>query len=572
MEPNNKNKRIFKLIRNIIIVVIALLAILGVLKIAPNYKNHEITDRTNLVINNNNITAFLKNDVHIEDGVVYLSRADVDNFFDPYIFYDKEEGRVVTTYDTNVATLLVNNPSITINDKEYTLSLPAITIDGILYLPFSLMENVYKASVKYVQSTDTVIVESESREKITASAKGNLSVKSKTEILSRTTDKVKKSEDVVIISKLEDGWVKVRTENGKIGYLLEKDLSTPTTVREAKEDKPAFDGTVNMVWDNFYFSVPDRTGTTIPGINVISPSLLEVERLGKGNVLEVAQSSAEVVNYMNWAHSNNYQVWPMVSNTRSESMMMTTTTEIMHSYELRSTLINNILNFVKKYNFDGINIDFEHMYDADIDLFTQFLVELHPRLKELNVVLSVDVTAPDGGENWSTCYNRNEIADNCDYIVFMAYDQYGNGSKTAGSTAAYDWVKVSLDKFLGREEVPAEKIILGLPFYTRIWKENSAGTIVNNDGNNIIDMKNMNRAVPNGTEKNWIEAARQYYVQYSSNGYTYKMWLEEERSLKEKLSLVTENKLGGASFWALGRESSSIWPIISNTLSQNSEN
>lgn len=553
-----ENIRTFKLIRNILIVIIALAIVLGVLKIAPNYKYEEITDKTNLVINNNNITAHLKNDVFIKDGVVYISRADIDNFFDPYIYYDEEESQIITTYETKVASLIINDPNITINSKEYTLSSPAIIINNVIYLPFSLMENVYNAEVEYIESSDTVTIDTLSREKITATAEKNLSIKSRTKVLSSTIDKVKKDDTVVLISTLDNGWAKIRTSNGKIGYVKENSLSNITTVREEVKTEPIFEGKVNMVWDYYseYVSAPDRSGTTIQGVNVVSPTFFALERLGKGNIIDKVGQAGQ--NYIQWAKSNNYQVWGVVAN----ESMIETTSEIMNSYELRTKLIENIISLAKKYELDGINIDFEYMYDKDINLFTQFLVELYPRLKEQNMVLSVDVTAPDGGENWSTCYNRNQIADNCDYIVFMAYDQYGSSSTKAGSTAAYDWVKVNLNKFLKTEEIDADKIILGIPFYTRLWEEDASGKVTSD----VVDMKNVSRVIPNGTEKTWLDDQRQYYVEYTRNNLTYKMWIEDEKSIREKLSLITENDLGGAAFWAKGREDESIWPVIDEVL------
>lgn len=552
-----ENVRIFKLIRNIIIVVVSLLVVLCILKIAPNYKNEEITGKTNLVINNNNITAHLKNDVIIENDVIYLSRADIDNFFDPYTYYNENEQRVITSYGTKVASLILNDTSIIINGKEYTLSAPAFIRNNIIYLPFSLMANVYNADVKYIESTDIVTIETLTREKITAIANKNLSIKSRTKSLSRTLDKVKKSDTLVVIS-VSDGWAKVRTENGKIGYVKESALSDKTTVREEVETDLKLEGKINMVWDYYseYATAPNRTGTNIQGINVVSPTFFALEKLGKGNIIDKVGSAGQ--EYIKWAKSNNYQVWGLVAN---ESMIQTTS-DIMNSFDLRSKLIENIVNHAQKYELDGINIDFEYMYADDINLFTQFLVELHPRLKELGMILSVDVTAPDGAENWSMCYDRNAIADNCDYIIFMAYDQYGSSSTKAGTTAGYNWVNVNLKKFLETEVIDPSKIILGIPFFTRLWEEDSSGKATSD----VVDMKNISRVLPNGTEKTWLEDLRQYYVEYTESGKTFKMWIEDERSIREKLSLIVDNELAGAAFWAKGRESNSIWAVIDEVL------
>lgn len=190
-----------------------------------------------------------------------------------------------------------------------------------------------------------------------------------------------------------------------------------------------------------------------------------MEKLGKGNIIENVGTSGE--EYIKWAHSNGYKVWPLVSN----NSMKETTSEIMNDYKLRENLINQIVDYVKKYDLDGVNIDFEYMKEEDRDLFSRFIIELTPRIKELGKVVSVDVTAPDGSPDWSLCFNRNVLGDVTDYVMFMAYDQHGVSSKEEGTVAGFDWVELNVNKFLKQEEVPSEKLVLGIPFYTRLWKE-----------------------------------------------------------------------------------------------------
>ena len=560
MRRNEKHKTkssTIKFIRNIIIVFISLSVALFILKTAPDYVKNDITDKTNLVINNNNITSGLKNDVILKNGVIYLSKSDIDNFFDPYIYYDETDKRVITTYGTKVAALILNNNNITVNGSNVTIQGSAIMEGDTLYLPFSSLNDVYNAEINYIEETDTITVDSLTRKQVQAQVSKNVSVKSQAKTLCRTVDKVKKSDTVIVVSVTDDGWAKVRTKNGKLGYIKEKYLANEVTVREEIVSTPQIAGKINMVWDYYseYVTAPDRTGTTIDGVNVVSPTFFTVERLGEGRVLDKVGTSGK--KYIEWAKANGYKVWAMVSN----ESRIETTSAIMNSYALRSTLIENIVNLAVKYELDGINIDFEYMYDKDIDLFTQFLVELHPRLKEYGMVLSVDVTAPDGGENWSLCYDRDAIADNCDYIVFMAYDQYGESSTKAGTTAGHDWVKVNLRKFINTEEIDPNKIILGIPFYTRLWQEGS--TKVTSD---VVDMKNVNKVLPANVDRKWLDNVKQYYAEYKKSGNTYKMWIEDERSIKEKLSLISEFELAGAAFWSKGRESDTIWSTIKENL------
>jgi spore germination protein YaaH len=249
----------------------------------------------------------------------------------------------------------------------------------------------------------------------------------------------------------------------------------------------------------------------------------------------------------------------------SNESMPETTSEIMNDYKLRNTLINNIVNLIVEYDLDGINIDFENMYMEDKKMFNRFLIELEPRLNEIGKVLSVDVTAPDGSEMWSMCFDRSTISNVADYIVFMAYDQYGATSAEEGTTAGCDWVEANIAKFLGQEGVQQDKLVLAVPFYTRLWKEQNGQVI----GSDTVDIKSVDTVLPAGVEKVWDDNLKQYYVEYNEDGYTYKMWIEDENSIEAKLNLIGQYNLAGAAFWAKDREPESIWSLVKNKLELN---
>ena len=246
------------------------------------------------------------------------------------------------------------------------------------------------------------------------------------------------------------------------------------------------EGKVSLAWEYFsdYGSAPERSGA-MDGVNVVSPTFFRLEQLGKGNVKENVGTAG--INYINWAHNNGLKVWAMISN----ESMLDTTSEIMNDYKLRNKLINNIVNLVVKYNLDGINIDFENMYMEDKAMFNRFLIELEPRLNEMGKVLTVDVTAPDGSETWSMCFDRNTISKVADYIIFMAYDQYGASSNKEGTTAGCDWVEANITKFLGQEGVNPDKLVLAVPFYTRLWKE-ANGKV----SSETVDLKDVDKVIP----------------------------------------------------------------------------
>ncbi len=184
------------------------------------------------------------------------------------------------------------------------------------------------------------------------------------------------------------------------GYVKSDKLENEYTVRENMEDKKQIEGKINMTWDYFseYAKAPDRSGTTIDGINVVSPSFFYLD--DEGNLQENVGEEGQ--DYINWAHDAGYKVWPMVSNAGEG--MLNVTSEIMNSYQKRQELIESIVNYCVKYKLDGINIDFENMKQEDKDLYSRFIIELTPRLKEMGLVTSVDVTAPDRGRNMVTMF------------------------------------------------------------------------------------------------------------------------------------------------------------------------
>ena len=493
--------------------------------------------------------------VYIRDNIIYLSLSDMRNFFDKYIYVDEKYGKVISTYNSNIVTLDINNGQMHLNDGNVSTVQTPLKVDDVLYIPFSQMEEAYDATCTYISETDTVIIDTEDRDKTFATLAKDTNLKSRTRNLSRTIAKLEENEEVMIVEQ-DDDWSEVRTSKGKIGYINNSAIGSKSEVKSTKTEEDKSDEKINMFWDYFYAeeSIPDRTGQSFEGVNVVSPSFFILDSNGEIRTNIGYRGEA----YINWVHSNGYEVWAMFSNDSLQQL----TSNIINDYEARENLILDIVELAKQYGLDGINIDFENMYREDEDIFSRFIIELEPRLRAVGKTLSVDVTAPDGADSWSMCYDRNVIGDVADYIVFMAYDQYGEASTEPGTTSGYEWVKVNLDKFVETEEIESEKIILGLPFYTRVWTTQN-GELVRTD---VVAMKNVDANIPTGVEKVWDEVTRQNYIKYDSNGYTREMWIEDIESYKEKLLLINEYGLGGVANWCKDMEPEEIWSVINANL------
>lgn len=557
-----KEKRFY--IYKLIVVLVFALAVWFVLKTATNYIKDDIVGKTNLVINNSNTTKNLKNDVIVENGVVYVSTKDIANFFDDHIFYDNKYDQIITTSETKVATLKLNENKAKVNGSTVDLVASAKKIGEQFYLPFSeISESVYNVETTYIEDTNTVVLVSLDRELTYANSSKKNSVKSKPTMFSKTVDKIEKGDNVTVVPSKngdENGWTKVTTENGKIGYVKTTTLANTKKIRDNLEMGKQIQGNVSLVWEYFskYAKAPQRT-EKIDGVNVVAPTFFSLSDSKKGAI--VANVGQAGQNYINWAHSNGYRVWPWVANEATNKEDKDLTSEILNDYKLREKLISSIVSAVEMYNLDGINLDFENMYESDKDAYSRLVIELAPRLKELGKVLSVDVTAPDGSPDWSLCFNRNVIGDVADYVIFMAYDQHNQSSTEAGTVAGCDWVEANINKFLGQEGVKPEKIILAMPFYTRVWNVTDGGL-----SSSAVDMKSQSTLIPDDAKITWDDSLKQNLAEYEKNGRTYKVWMEDAKSLKCKLDLVKKYNLAGGAFWRKDQETSDVWKVINENL------
>ena len=561
-EPQNiSDREIQKKKKTIVIVFLTIITLIVLFIVAYISNEFIILDKnktTNLVINNKNVTENLKKEILIKEGEIYISKQDLGNFFDKYIYEENETKKIITTYNKKIAEIGFEQNIININGTDKTTQAHAIKEGDTIYIPIEELTDVYDIEISYKPDTKVLVIDSLSRGQVKAVVNTNVSVKSSTNFIAKTVDRVKKGELCYLISE-ENGKAKIRTENGKLGYVNSNKISNKVTVRQDMEEEKQIEGKVNLVWD-YYSQVataPDRTGTKIDGVNVVSPAFFNMNT--EGVIEENIGTRGQA--YLDWAHSNNCKVWPMVQN--SGDGMLSATSRVMNSYEKRKEVIEQIVNLCIEYKLDGINLDFENMKKEDKDLYSRFIIELMPRMKELGLVLSVDVTAPDGSDTWSLCFDRHVIGDVADYIIFMGYDEYGASSTKAGTTAGLDWVELSLKKFLETEEIESNKIVLAVPLYTRLWTEDSSGNLIDQV---VVSMKDINDTIPSDVERKWNEDLQQYYVEYNEDGNTKKMWIEDLTSLKAKTDLISKYNLGGVASWEKGMETDEVWKLFEEAL------
>ena len=369
---------------------------------------------------------------------------------------------------------------------------------------------------------------------------------------------VAKGDLVTVLEQLEN-WTKIATADGYIGYVRNKRLGSVTETTISNEfTEPEYtrikkDYTINLVWhqisnmDSNYALSSDIESMT--GVNTISPTWFSVASKD-GTVSSLADSS-----YVETAHEKGLEVWGLVDNFNQEVDMK----EVLTNTTAREKLTTQLIEAALEYQLDGLNIDFENLGEELGDAYIEFLRELSIQCRKNNLVLSSDNTVP---RDFSAYYQRSEQAEVVDYFIIMGYDEHYVGSDP-GSVASLSFEKEGIESTIA-EGVPADKIISGVPFYTRLWKTDTSGEV----SSEAIGMNTADSTLEaNGVTANWSDETSQDYAEYHDpDGALYQIWLENEASMELKAKLIPEYQLAGIAAWKLGFERSSIWDVISTNI------
>jgi len=496
----------------------------------------------------------------MENGQILLSYNIIKENLDPYIFWDPGENKVtITTYNKTVR-LKTDSLTAMINTKPVEISFPVKATDEP-YIPIKLLEDLYNIDTHVINDKNRVIIDRNLTVRKMARVRGNqVSVKLSPSWFSPAVAKIGKGQNLAVYDN-EKGWYQVRTEDGVIGFVPGKKLEVFEMKSEQPKAPEQFEwnpdrGKLNMVWDYIYKTTPDMRHEKAPkGLDIISPTWFSITD-GKGTI----ESKADI-SYIEWAHENNLAVWALIDNSFDPKV----THDFLISSDTRENIIRQILMYAELFHLDGINIDFENINLEDKRLLVQFMRELVPVMHEAGIIVSQDITVKSQNPNWSLCYDRVELGKTVDYLNLMAYDEHWATSPESGSVASIGWVEQGIKTLL--EDVPPEKVILGLPFYTREWEETPGP-----DGTPVVKSKALSMAQAQATlEKNkahmsWDETSGQNFAYYTKGDSVYKIWLEDERSIELKTSLVKKYGLAGAAAWRKGFEEPGIWDVMFDVL------
>lgn len=496
------------------------------------------------------------------DGKMYLPIDFVIQHLNPNFYWDSKEN--VLTYTTVNDVIRMKTDALTyfVNDEPLTLNLPVLVLeDSMAYIPSEVLNQFSDFTLTYNEEVDLLMIDDDSKDATYST------IETKEAILRVMEDdksnyitKLDRNDEVKIYGE-SASWYYVRTREGYLGYIKKKTITNSHVVPGVKKEeqtsplnsKNNFEGKVNIVWHQVMNSTANSyvqdAMDGVFGLDVISPTWFAISDT-EGNVSNLAD-----INYVNWAHEQGLQVWGLLSNSFSAAI----THDVLNSTDKREKVIKQMLAFVALYQLDGINIDFENVNAEDGPAFVQFMRELGPYMKKQEIIVSVDMYVPTA---WTAHYNRSEVSKVVDYVIIMAYDEHWSTSPESGSVASISFVEEGIINTL--KEVPKEKVILGLPYYTRIWGEQDDATIVSSKAYGMTGSYNI--LVENKADIFWDDVTKQYYAEYMLEDVIYKCWLEDERSIEEKVKLMEKYDVAGVAGWKLGLEKEEIWGILKSYL------
>ncbi len=495
----------------------------------------------------------------MKDGEVYIPVETVQELINSRFYWDSTENilRYVTA-DSIVSAEPGTNEYMIDRASVKADQAPVIQAGGQAYLSLTFIAEYTNIHFMVSEDPNRAAISSNWGEITYDTLKKATALRTHGGNRSAVITELEKGTKVTVTQEFDD-WVGVTTADGLTGYVKRNALGSQVTeimTSAFEEEHHAHivkDFAINMAWHQ----VTNQTANTYvsdvladtKGINVISPTWFYLDD-NEGGIASLASQD-----YVSWCHQNGIEVWALVSNLENAEV---DSAKVLNVTSHRDALVNNLIAAAISYNLDGINVDMESLKSEVGYGFIEFIRELAVKCGNNGIVLSVDNYPPSAH---TSLYARSEQAEFADYVILMGYDEHYAGSEE-GSVASLPFVKSAVMDTL--EEVPASQLVLGCPFYTRVWiktpDDSEAGYSLDSQAVAMGDAEAL--VEENDADRLWLEDLGQYYAEYEKDGVTYQVWLEEETSLEEKLKVMAENRLAGASFWKLGFEKDSVWDII----------
>lgn len=495
----------------------------------------------------------------IIDGRYYIENTVVGEYINGRFYWDEKNQVMLYTLPTEMF-------QISPDTAEYQTSQGVQSTDYVIlrregdscYLDLEFIQQYTDMEYQTYDDPARLVIRTEWNEETMVTALKDSQIRQKGGIKSIIVDEIEEGEQLYLLDQM-DNWSQVATEDGYTGYIRNEDISEPEQVMFSHEStQPEYtsiqkDYKINLAWHQMTTADGNATLAEMvagsQGINTISPTWFSIAD-NSGNITSLASAD-----YVNQAHSMGMEVWALIDNFSTE----VDTLAVLSDTQARANIINQLMAQADAVGLDGINVDFESITEEQGPHYVQFIREISIACRNRGLVLSIDNPVP---MPYSTHYNRREQGIVADYVINMGYDEHHSGDTEAGSVASLGFVRQSIEDTL--QEVPAEKVINAIPFYTRLWKEPYGGGNLTSE---VLGMDGASSFISeNGMDVYWDSEAGQNVAMLDGEDGLYSIWVEDEQSIEEKMKLVQEYQLAGVAAWKLGFERDSVWPIIAQYL------
>ena len=513
-----------------------------------------------------NSVALIQNGELLEEQAVliggepYAAYTYVESQLNSCFYWDEETKGILLTTSGGVQTLLPGDAAV----AKTPGGQPAVQqeSDGKVYISLDVVKEYTDLDYAYYSNPNRVVIRNEWDGVEQAMVQsGTAQVRQKGGIKSLILADVQKGDTLLYLENL-DNWCKVMTADGYTGYIRTEDISEPEAIeaRTAKKDsyeRITRDHKINLVWHQSTSTESNdamaEMTAEMTGVNVISPTWFSVTD-ETGTISSLASAD-----YVKLAHDAGREVWGLIDNFNEA---FDETTDLAYA-SVRSRIIEQLLAEAASCGMDGINVDFENLKEAGIPHYLQFLRELTSAAHAQNLVVSVDTPVPQA---YTMYYQRGEQARFVDYMIVMAYDEHFAGSEEAGSVSSLPFVQQAVEEMT--RVMPADQVICGIPFYTRVWTEKFGQSAITSEVLGMDGAKNY--AKENQMTETWDASLGQNVATVETSDARYTIWMEDEQSMEEKLKVIQSADLAGVAEWKLGFECADVWSLISEYIETNS--
>ena len=513
-----------------------------------------------------NSVALIQNGELLEEQAVliggepYAAYTYVESQLNSCFYWDEETKEILLTTSDGVQTLLPGDAAV----AKTPGGQPAVQqeSDGTVYISLDVVKEYTDLDYAYYSDPNRVVIRNEWDGVEQATVQSDTAqVRQKGGIKSLILADVQKGDTLLYLENL-DNWCKVMTADGYTGYIQTEDISEPEAIeaRTAKKDsyeRITRDHKINLVWHQSTSTESNdamaEMTAEMTGVNVISPTWFSVTD-ETGTISSLASAD-----YVKLAHDAGREVWGLIDNFNEA---FDETTDLAYA-SVRSRIIEQLLAEAASCGMDGINVDFENLKEAGIPHYLQFLRELTSAAHAQNLVVSVDTPVPQA---YTMYYQRGEQARFVDYMIVMAYDEHFAGSEEAGSVSSLPFVQQAVEEMT--RVMPADQVICGIPFYTRVWTEKFGQSAITSEVLGMDGAKNY--AKENQMTETWDASLGQNVATVETSDARYTIWMEDEQSMEEKLKVIQSADLAGVAEWKLGFERADVWSLISEYIETNS--